>query len=172
MHWQACVDADACVIPQGANTGLTGGSVPRGEALDRPTVVINMTNLTSISPIDGGERLVCLAGAGIHSALGKAAEMQRESHSVLGSLLLNPKPNPNPNPNRTRTRTLTLTRTRTLTLTLTRTLTLTLTLTLTRCSARSSSTRPSRPASLSAPEARRCAEAPCSTLTLTTDHRP
>lgn len=78
------------MIPQGANTGLTGGSVPRGEALDRPTVVINMTNLTSISPIDGGERLVCLAGAGIHSALGKAAEMQRESHSVLGSLFLNP----------------------------------------------------------------------------------
>ena len=113
MHWQACVDADACVIPQGANTGLTGGSVPRGEALDRPTVVINMTNLTSISPIDGGERLVCLAGAGTHSALGKAAEMQRESHSVLGSLLLNPKPNPNPspnpNPNLTRTPFLTLT---------------------------------------------------------------
>ena len=26
---QACVDADVCVIPQGANTGLTGGSVPR-----------------------------------------------------------------------------------------------------------------------------------------------
>ena len=78
------------MIPQGANTGLTGGSVPRGEALDRPTVVINMTNLTTISPIDGGERLVCLAGAGIHSALGKAAEMQRESHSVLGSLFLNP----------------------------------------------------------------------------------
>ena len=24
---QASVDADACVIPQGANTGLTGGSV-------------------------------------------------------------------------------------------------------------------------------------------------
>lgn len=81
-HLQACVDADACVIPQGANTGLTGGSVPRGEALDRPTVVINMTSLTTISPIDGGERLVCLAGAGIHSALGKAAEIQRESHSV------------------------------------------------------------------------------------------
>ena len=164
MHWQACVDADACVIPQGANTGLTGGSVPRGEALDRPTVVINMTNLTSISPIDGGERLVCLAGAGIHSALGKAAEMQRESHSVLGSLLLNPNPNPNPNPNRTLTLTLTLTLART------QTPTLTLTLTLTRCSALSSSTRPSRPASLSAPEARRCAKAPCSTLTLTTDH--
>lgn len=87
---QACVDADACVIPQGANTGLTGGSVPRGEALDRPTVVLNMTRLSSISPIDGGERLVCLAGAGIYSALGKAAELQRESHSVLGSLFLNP----------------------------------------------------------------------------------
>ena len=30
---QACVDGDVCVIPQGANTGLTGASVPR----DAPT---------------------------------------------------------------------------------------------------------------------------------------
>ena len=75
---QACVDADACVIPQGANTGLTGGSVPRaaGEpGLDRPTVVINMTRMDRIVPIDGGKRLVCLAGAGIYSAKLKAAEV-------------------------------------------------------------------------------------------------
>ena len=89
---QACVDADACILPQGANTGLTGASVPRAadSGLDRPTVVINMTRLDKIMPIDDGERIVCLAGAGIHSALQTAASIGRESHSVLGSIFLNP----------------------------------------------------------------------------------
>lgn len=89
---QACVDADACVIPQGANTGLTGGSVPRGaeKGVDRPTVVINMLRMNHIMPIDDGARMVCLAGAGIHSVLQKAASMNKESHSVLGSIFLNP----------------------------------------------------------------------------------
>ncbi|KAL1507651.1 hypothetical protein AB1Y20_007268 [Prymnesium parvum] len=89
---QACVDADVAVLPQGANTGLTGGSVPRGaeKGNDRPTVVINMARLDAIIPIDEGQRLVCLAGAGIHSALQKAAAIGRESHSVLGSIFLNP----------------------------------------------------------------------------------
>ena len=88
---QACVDGDVCVIPQGANTGLTGASVPR-DALDRPSVVINLKRLTAVSPIDGGERMVCCAGAGIHDVLQRAAaaEPARESHSVLGSLFLNP----------------------------------------------------------------------------------
>ena len=89
---QACVDANACIIPQGANTGLTGGSVPRpaGSDLDRPTVVMNTSKLSSIIPIDSGEHLVCLAGAGIYNVLTKAASLGRESHSVLGSIFLNP----------------------------------------------------------------------------------
>lgn len=89
---QACVDADVTVLPQGANTGLTGGSVPRGyeHGVDRPTVVINLSRLDSIIPIDGGKRLVCLAGAGIHSVRQEAAKFGRESHSVLGSIFLNP----------------------------------------------------------------------------------
>jgi D-lactate dehydrogenase len=89
---QACVDADVCVIPQGANTGLTGGSVPRapGTGLDRPTVVINMRQLSSIIPIDGGKRMVCLGGAGIYDVLSEAKALGRESHSVLGSIFLNP----------------------------------------------------------------------------------
>ena len=89
---QLAVDADCCIVPQGANTGLTGGSVPRGadHGLDRPTVVINMTRLAAVAPIDGGARLVCLAGAGIHDAMLAAAAVGRESHSVLGSIFLNP----------------------------------------------------------------------------------
>ena len=89
---QECVDADVCVLPQGANTGLTGGSVPRGagSSLNRPTVVINMEQLASIMPIDNGERIVCLAGAGIYDVLLRAESLGRESHSILGSIFLNP----------------------------------------------------------------------------------
>jgi D-lactate dehydrogenase len=89
---QACVDADVCVVPQGANTGLTGASVPRGveAGVDRPTVVLSLTRLDHVMPIDNGERMVCLAGAGIHSVLQKAQARRRESHSVLGSIFLNP----------------------------------------------------------------------------------
>ena len=64
--------------------------MPRETGVDRPTVVINMLRLTHIMPINHGERMVCLAGAGIHSVLQKAAELGRESHSVLGSIFLNP----------------------------------------------------------------------------------
>ena len=85
---QACVDADVAVLPQGANTGLTGGSIPReGE---RPTVVLNLRRLANVTPIDDGSRMVCLGGAGIYDVLQSAAAVGRESHSVLGSIFLNP----------------------------------------------------------------------------------
>jgi len=91
---QACVDHDCAVVPQGANTGLTGGSVPRDAdttpGLDRPSVVINFSRLRTITPIDDGKRLVCLAGAGIQDALHKANALGVDSHSVLGSFFLNP----------------------------------------------------------------------------------
>lgn len=91
---QLCVDAGVAVLPQGANTGLTGGSVPRADdghgGPPRPTVVVNMRRLKRITPIDGGKRLVCLAGAGIRDAAEVANGFGRESHSVLGSIFLNP----------------------------------------------------------------------------------
>ena len=88
---QVILDNDCVVIPQGANTGLTGGSVPRGENdQPRPAVVLNMRRMNSIHPVDDGKRLLCFAGAGIATAQKFAATFQRESHSVLGSLFLNP----------------------------------------------------------------------------------
>eukprot|EP00915_Cephaloidophora_sp_WS-2016_P003952 GHVH01005345.1.p1 GENE.GHVH01005345.1~~GHVH01005345.1.p1 ORF type:complete len:631 (+),score=78.61 GHVH01005345.1:1069-2961(+) len=88
---QTCVDNDVAVITQGANTGLTGGSVPR-ENIDRPVVIINMRALQKITHVGKGcdTKMLCLPGTGILS-LSKAAEtIGRESHSVLGSLFLNP----------------------------------------------------------------------------------
>jgi D-lactate dehydrogenase len=104
------VNAGCTVVVQGANTGLTGGSVPRGhgnhhhhqqhynnnnnedEDDARPTVVISTQYLNAIVPIDHGQRVLCLAGAGL-ADLSRFLERHvpdRESHSTLGSTFLNP----------------------------------------------------------------------------------
>lgn len=59
---RACAEAGAAVIPQGGNTGLVGGGVPRGGE-----VVLSLTRLTAIHDIDpvGGE---LTAGAGATAA--------------------------------------------------------------------------------------------------------
>lgn len=89
---QASVDAGCAVLVQGSNTGLTGGSVPRSQSDGRPTVVISMKNFDTVVPIDGGERVVCLAGVGLASLSRFVAENfpDRESHSILGSTFLDP----------------------------------------------------------------------------------
>eukprot|EP00934_Nitzschia_sp_Nitz4_P006687 Nitzschia sp. Nitz4//scaffold176_size46146//8139//10239//NITZ4_007188-RA/size46146-augustus-gene-0.0-mRNA-1//1//CDS//3329539003//6677//frame0 len=89
---QAVVDADCCVLVQGSNTGLTGGSVPRTQADNRPTVVVSMKALDTIFPIDNGERVVCLAGVGLGTLAKYVGDNfpGRESHSILGSTFLNP----------------------------------------------------------------------------------
>jgi D-lactate dehydrogenase len=87
------VDADCVILPQGANTGLTGGSVPRSQTGDkRPIVVLSMKHLDAFFPIDDGKRVVCMAGAGL-ATLSRKLPMwfpDRESHSILGSTFLNP----------------------------------------------------------------------------------
>ncbi|HEY8922199.1 MAG TPA: FAD-binding oxidoreductase [Candidatus Limnocylindria bacterium] len=59
----ACAAAGAAVIPQGGNTGLVGGSVPRAVA-DAPQVVVSTLRLRDLEPVDalGGEVMV---GAGV-----------------------------------------------------------------------------------------------------------
>lgn len=47
----ACAAAGAAVIPQGGNTGLVGGSVPRGVAV-RPQVVLSTLRLRDLEPLD------------------------------------------------------------------------------------------------------------------------
>mmetsp|Transcript_114751 Transcript_114751/g.335550 ORF Transcript_114751/g.335550 Transcript_114751/m.335550 type:complete len:691 (-) Transcript_114751:42-2114(-) len=89
---QACVAADVAVIPQGANTSLTGASVPRNAECDRPTVVLNLRRLNQILPIGpDGSQVLCFAGAGIFDLQDKLKkECNRDSHCVLGSIFLNP----------------------------------------------------------------------------------
>ena len=90
---QAIVDAGCVVVPQGSNTGLTGGSVPRNDIKDtRPSVVLSMKRLDAHFPIDNGEKVVCLAGCGLNSLASSISKWfpERESHSILGSTFLNP----------------------------------------------------------------------------------
>ncbi|MEH3038253.1 MAG: D-lactate dehydrogenase [Sphingomonas adhaesiva] len=80
----ACVAADVIVIAQAANTGLTGGSTPDG-AYDRPVVLMSVTRIAGIHPIDGGRQVVCLPGATLDRLEQLLAPLGREPHSVIGS---------------------------------------------------------------------------------------
>jgi D-lactate dehydrogenase (quinone) len=85
---RVCAAANVAIIPQGRNTGLTGGSVPRNDRCSRPTVVLNLLRLNQIYAI--GNQMLCLAGAGIFDLSKEASKLGRESHSILGSVFLNP----------------------------------------------------------------------------------
>ena len=86
---QVCVDHDMAIIPQGGNTGLTGGSVPRDDA-GRQFVVLNMRSLNKIQMLGNGDHVLCYGGAGIYDLSQECAKAGRESHTVLGSYFLNP----------------------------------------------------------------------------------
>jgi FAD/FMN-containing dehydrogenase len=62
----------AAVIPQGGNTGLVGGSVPRADGeSDRPQLVLNMRRLAGVDQLDVASRLL---GAGAGTTLAAAQE--------------------------------------------------------------------------------------------------
>ncbi|CAN5408447.1 FAD-binding oxidoreductase [soil metagenome] len=62
---QRCAHAGATVVPQGGNTGLVGGGVPRERAdPERPCVVVSTRRLSSLGPVDVGASQVT-AGAGV-----------------------------------------------------------------------------------------------------------
>jgi D-lactate dehydrogenase len=82
---QAVVAADAVVIMQAANTGLTGGSTPDGADYDRPVVIINTLRLTGIQLLNDGRQVVCLPGATLDRLERLLAPLDREPHSVIGS---------------------------------------------------------------------------------------
>ena len=56
---RACAAAGASIVPQGGNTGLVGGSVPRGGE-----VLLSLRRLDSLGPVDVAAQQVT-AGAGV-----------------------------------------------------------------------------------------------------------
>jgi FAD/FMN-containing dehydrogenase len=76
----ACREAGAAVIPQGGNTGLVGGSVPRG-AMARPQFVLSLARLGQLEPIDVAAGEVTVA-AGL--TLGALQDTLRGSGYAFG----------------------------------------------------------------------------------------
>jgi len=85
---EACVKADVIVLPQAANTGLTGGSIPApgpDAGYDRDVVIISTTRLRGIFPIHDSRQVVCLPGTTLHQLERTLKPLGREPHSVIGS---------------------------------------------------------------------------------------
>lgn len=82
---QACIKADAIMIMQAANTGLTGGSTPDGNDYDRDIVLINTMKMKRIFLLNNAEQVVCLPGATLNELEKKLKPYAREPHSVIGS---------------------------------------------------------------------------------------
>ncbi|WP_373099955.1 MULTISPECIES: D-lactate dehydrogenase [Pasteurellaceae] len=86
--WQtlkACVAADAIIITQAANTGLTGGSTPNGNDYERDIVIINAMRIDGIQLINSAEQAVCLPGSTLNELEIQLKSHGREPHSVIGS---------------------------------------------------------------------------------------
>lgn len=82
---QVCVDKDLIVIPQAANTGLTGGSGPGEQGYDRDVVIISTMRINQIHLINDAREAVCLAGSRLYELEDVLAPHGREPHSVIGS---------------------------------------------------------------------------------------
>lgn len=81
---KACVEANAIVIVQGANTGLTGGSTP-AERYDREIVIVSTLRIKGVRVVRDGAQVVCLAGATLYELERALKPYGREPHSVIGS---------------------------------------------------------------------------------------
>ncbi|RQN37883.1 D-lactate dehydrogenase [Paraburkholderia tropica] len=87
-QWQvlrACMAANAIVISQASNTGLTGGSTPDGDNYDRDVVIVSMARMRKVYVIDGGKQVVCLPGSTLDQLEQTLKPLGREPHSVIGS---------------------------------------------------------------------------------------
>jgi D-lactate dehydrogenase len=87
-QWRAlvlCIAANAIVITQASNTGLTGGSTPDGNDYDRDIVIVSTTRIRRIHLIDGGRQVVCIGGATLDQLERVLRPLGREPHSVIGS---------------------------------------------------------------------------------------
>jgi D-lactate dehydrogenase len=85
---QVCVESNAIIVMQAANTGLTEGSTPSGNDYDRPVVVINTLSLNQLFLINAGKQVVSFPGATLHQLEKKLADIGRAPHSVIGSSCL------------------------------------------------------------------------------------
>ncbi|MEM0895360.1 MAG: D-lactate dehydrogenase [Verrucomicrobiota bacterium] len=82
---QACVKADCAIVLQASKTGLTEGSSPSGNDYDRDVIIINITRIKKIIPLDGGKQVLAFPGSTLHELEEFLATVDRAPHSVIGS---------------------------------------------------------------------------------------
>lgn len=82
---QSLVSADAVILMQAANTGLTEGSTPNGNDYDRPVVIISTRRLDKLQLIDGGKQILAFPGSTLYQLEKTLKPLGREPHSVIGS---------------------------------------------------------------------------------------
>ncbi|MGH1487287.1 MAG: D-lactate dehydrogenase, partial [Cellvibrionaceae bacterium] len=85
---QACVDNNKIIIMQAANTGLTEGSTPSGDDYDRDIVIINITRIKKIMPINNAQQVISFPGSTLFSLEKLLKPLNRSPHSVIGSSCL------------------------------------------------------------------------------------
>lgn len=85
---RACVAADATIIFQASNTGLTGGSTPDGDDYPAGVVIINTMRMSGIHLVAGGRQVICLPGTTLYQLERMLRPLGREPHSVIGSSCL------------------------------------------------------------------------------------
>lgn len=70
-----CAEVGVAIVPQGGNTGLSGGSIPN---VERPTIVLSLSRLRSIVDVDPvGFTITAEAGVTIQELQEAAAEVDR-----------------------------------------------------------------------------------------------
>ncbi|WP_312045075.1 FAD-binding protein, partial [Erwinia sp.] len=82
---QACVAADAIVLMQAANTGLTEGSTPDGNDYDRDIVIVSTRRMDKIQLLDEGKQVLAFPGSTLYQLEKILKPLGREPHSVIGS---------------------------------------------------------------------------------------
>lgn len=81
---KACASLGVAIVPQGGNTGLTGGAVAGAE---RPAVILNLSRLNRIREIDAGNNsMTAEAGCILAHVREAAEERQRQFPLLLGSV--------------------------------------------------------------------------------------
>ena len=85
---QVCVQQQAIMIIQAANTGLTEGSTPNGNDYDRPVVLINTLAMDKIVLLEQGQQVLSFPGTTLFALEKCLKPLNRAPHSVIGSSCL------------------------------------------------------------------------------------
>lgn len=81
---EACHAADAIMILQASNTGLTEGSTPK-DRYERAVVLINVSRMDGLHLLQNGHQVLSLPGATLFELEKQLRTLGRTPHSVIGS---------------------------------------------------------------------------------------